>query len=177
MGGVFGKLVSIFWRNKEAKILLIGLDNAGKTSILYKLKLGELINTYPTIGFNLETVEYNNIKFTVWDVGGQDKIRKLWQYYFVGNNGIIFVIDSSDTERYEEVTEELFRTIGIIPNVPILILSNKEDLNPKLKISEISIKLSLHDIKNRLWHIQSCSAITGNGIYEGLDWLSRNINP
>ena len=65
---------------EERRILMVGLDAAGKTTILYKLKLGEVVTTIPTIGFNVETVEYKNISFTVWDVGGQDKIRTLWRH-------------------------------------------------------------------------------------------------
>ena len=77
----------------------VGLDAAGKTTILYKLKLGEIVTTIPTIGFNVETVEYKNIQFTVWDVGGQDKIRPLWRHYFSNTQGLIFVVDSNDRDR------------------------------------------------------------------------------
>jgi ADP-ribosylation factor protein 1 len=63
---------------------------------LYKLKIGEVINTIPTIGFNVETVAYKNVNFQVWDVGGQDKIRALWRHYYVGCDGVIFVVDSND---------------------------------------------------------------------------------
>merc|ERR1719178_667237 len=94
---------------QEMRILMVGLDAAGKTTILYKLKLGEVVTTIPTIGFNVETVEYKNIKFTVWDVGGQDKIRKLWRNYSQGTEGIIFVIDSSDRDRIEDAREELMK--------------------------------------------------------------------
>ena len=76
-------------------IFKVGLDAAGKTTILYKLKLGEVVTTIPTIGFNVETVEYKNISFTVWDVGGQDKIRPLWRHYYQNTQGIIFVVDST----------------------------------------------------------------------------------
>ena len=81
---------------------MIGLDNAGKTTVLYKLKLGEVVTTIPTIGFNVETVEYKNISFTVWDVGGQTKIRALWAHYFQDTQGIIYVVDSNDPARIEE---------------------------------------------------------------------------
>ncbi|XP_039008633.1 ADP-ribosylation factor 1-like [Hibiscus syriacus] len=74
MGLSFGKLFSRLFAKKEMRILMVGLDAAGKTTILYKLKLGEIVTTIPTIGFNVETVEYKNISFTVWDVGGQDKV-------------------------------------------------------------------------------------------------------
>merc|ERR1712059_227832 len=97
---------------KEMRILMVGLDAAGKTTILYKLKLGEVVTTIPTIGFNVETVEYKNINFTVWDIGGQDKIRKLWRYYYQGTDGAIFVVDSSDRDRIEDAREELFKMLN-----------------------------------------------------------------
>merc|ERR1712026_483668 len=86
----------------EVRVLTIGLDAAGKTTLLYKLKLGMLVATIPTIGFNVETVEYKNISFTMWDVGGQDKIRPLWRHYFQNTEGLIFVVDSNDRERIAE---------------------------------------------------------------------------
>uniref|UniRef100_A0A8C6ALK5 ADP-ribosylation factor 1-like n=1 Tax=Monodon monoceros TaxID=40151 RepID=A0A8C6ALK5_MONMO len=79
--GLFGK--------REMHILMVDLDAAGKTTILYKLKLGEIVTTIPTIGFNMETVEYKTISFTVWDVSGQDKIRPLWRHYFQNTQGLI----------------------------------------------------------------------------------------
>lgn len=88
-------------------VVSVGLDAAGKTTILYKLKLGEIVTTIPTIGFNVETVEYKNISFTVWDVGGQDKIRKLWRHYYQNTQGLIYVVDSSDTKRLPEAEQEL----------------------------------------------------------------------
>merc|ERR1712195_452377 len=89
--GIFGKVFAGLVGKKDCRILMVGLDAAGKTTILYKLKLGEVVTTIPTIGFNVETVEYKNIAFTVWDVGGQDKIRPLWRHYYTNTEGIIFV--------------------------------------------------------------------------------------
>ncbi|CAF1270365.1 unnamed protein product [Adineta steineri] len=91
----------------EFRILMIGLDGAGKTTVLYRLKLEEIISTIPTIGFNVETVEYKNISFNIWDVGGQKQIRSLWRHYLQNCNGLIFVIDSHDRERIDEAREEL----------------------------------------------------------------------
>jgi small GTP-binding protein len=88
---------------------MVGLDAAGKTTILYKLMLGEVVTAIPTIGFNVETVEYKNIKFTVWDVGGQDTIRPLWVHYYQNTDAIIFVVDSQDTraDRIQEAHDEI----------------------------------------------------------------------
>merc|ERR1712150_301448 len=113
MGGLaFTKLWQRLVGKQEMRILMVGLDAAGKTTVLYKLKLGEVVTTIPTIGFNVETVEYRNLSFTVWDVGGQDKIRKLWRYYYQGTQGVIFVIDSSDRDRIEDARQELTKILS-----------------------------------------------------------------
>lgn len=87
------------FEKKNARLVLIGLDAAGKSSILYKLKFGETVSSLPTIGFNVETVDFKNMKFTIWDIGGQKKIRMMWQHYYDNQSGIIFAIDSSDKDR------------------------------------------------------------------------------
>merc|ERR1712072_1374465 len=117
--GLFGK--------KEMRVLMVGLDAAGKTTILYKLKLGEVVTTIPTIGFNVETVEYQNIYFTVWDVGGQDKIRPLWRHYYENTQGIIFVIDSNDRDRVGEAADELNRLLveDELKDAHLVVLANK----------------------------------------------------
>ena len=99
MGIILTRLWSKFTRLHQARIVMLGLDAAGKTTLLYKLKLGEVVTTIPTIGFNVERVKYKNIDFTVWDVGGQDKIRPLWRYYYENIQAVVFLIDSNDTER------------------------------------------------------------------------------
>jgi ADP-ribosylation factor protein 1 len=130
--------------------------------------------TIPTIGFNVETVEYKNINFNVWDVGGQDKIRPLWRHYFQHTHGLIFVIDSSDTLRINEAAEELGKMLNEeeLQGSAVLVLANKQDLPGALSITEITDKLGLHAVRNRKWYIQNTCAVTGEGLYEGLDWLS-----
>ncbi|XP_053172923.1 ADP-ribosylation factor 3a isoform X1 [Scomber scombrus] len=152
MGNIFGNLLKSLIGKKEMRILMVGLDAAGKTTILYKLKLGEIVTTIPTIGFNVETVEYKNISFTVWDVGGQDKIRPLWRHYFQNTQGLIFVVDSNDRERVNEAREELMRMLA-----------------------EITDKLGLHSLRHRNWYIQATCATSGDGLYEGLDWLANQL--
>eukprot|EP01091_Cochliopodium_minus_P015173 TRINITY_DN5318_c0_g1_i3.p1 TRINITY_DN5318_c0_g1~~TRINITY_DN5318_c0_g1_i3.p1 ORF type:complete len:180 (-),score=39.55 TRINITY_DN5318_c0_g1_i3:216-725(-) len=94
-------------RKIEKRGLMLGLDGGGKTSILYKLKLGENINAIPTIGFNVETITKDNIHLTLWDVGGQQKIRQLWRHYLQNTDYLFFVIDSSAPQRLNEAREEL----------------------------------------------------------------------
>ncbi|XP_066161413.1 ADP-ribosylation factor 2-like isoform X1 [Oryza sativa Japonica Group] len=177
MGLTFTKLFSRLFSKKEMRILMVGLDAAGKTTILYKLKLGEIVTTIPTIGFNVETVEYKNISFTVWDVGGQDKIRPLWRHYFQNTQGLIFVVDSNDRDRVVEARDELHRMLNEdeLRDAVLLVFANKQDLPNAMNAAEITDKLGLHSLRQRHWYIQSTCATTGEGLYEGLDWLSSNI--
>merc|ERR1712124_44625 len=177
MGLVFSRLFSKLIGKQEVRILMVGLDNAGKTTVLYKLKLGEVVTTIPTIGFNVETVEYKNISFTVWDVGGQDKIRPLWRHYYQNTQGLIFVIDSNDRDRIEDAREELTKMLNEeeMRDAVLLVFANKQDLPNAMTAAEITEKLGLHGMRNRQWFIQSACATTGDGLYEGLDWLSRTL--
>ncbi|GJW88172.1 ADP-ribosylation factor 1 [Tanacetum coccineum] len=177
MGLSFGKLFSRLFAKKEMRILMVGLDAAGKTTILYKLKLGEIVTTIPTIGFNVETVEYKNISFTVWDVGGQDKIRPLWRHYFQNTQGLIFVVDSNDRDRVVEARDELHRMLNEdeLRDAVLLVFANKQDLPNAMNAAEITDKLGLQSLRQRHWYIQSTCATSGEGLYEGLDWLSNNI--
>lgn len=171
----------LFNPTKEARILMVGLDAAGKTTILYKLKLGDIVTTIPTIGFNVETVEYKKINFTVWDIGGQEKIRPLWRYYFSNTQGLIFVVDSNDRERMTgeySAREELHSLMKSdeLTGAPVLVLANKQDLPNAMSIADMSVALGLREIKDRKWFIQSTNAISGDGLYEGLDWLSTAMD-
>uniref|UniRef100_A0A8C6TXY8 ADP-ribosylation factor 6 n=1 Tax=Neogobius melanostomus TaxID=47308 RepID=A0A8C6TXY8_9GOBI len=158
-----GKVLSKIFGNKEMRILMLGLDAAGKTTILYKLKLGQSVTTIPTVGFNVETVTYKNVKFNVWDVGGQDKIRPLWRHYYTGTQGLIFVVDCADRDRIDEARQELHRIINDreMRDAIILIFANKQDLPDAMKPHEIQEKLGLTRIRDRncflavfLLHIQ-----------------------
>merc|ERR1711935_1025469 len=179
MGQSFAKLIgSLFAGKREMRILMVGLDAAGKTTILYKLKLGEVVTTIPTIGFNVETVEYKNINFTVWDVGGQDKICKLWRHYYLNTQGLIFVVDSNDRDRIEDAREELAKMLieDEMRDAVVLVFANKQDLPNSMPAAEVTEKLGLNSMHNRQWFIQSACATTGDGLYEGLDWMSRTLS-
>jgi len=171
-------LAKLKWGKQERRILMVGLDAAGKTTVLYKLKLGELVTTIPTIGFNVETVQYKNIHFTVWDVGGQDKIRPLWRHYYQNTHGVIFVVDSNDRERISEASEELQKMLreDELREAAVLVLANKQDLPNAMSVAEVTDKLGLHSMRNRKWYIQATCATSGDGLYEGLDWLAHTLN-
>jgi ADP-ribosylation factor protein 1 len=162
---------------KNVRIVMVGLDAAGKTTVLYKLKLGELVHTTPTIGFNVEAVEYKNLNFTVWDIGGQDRLRRLWRHYYNGTNGVIFVVDSNDRERIKEAHEELHKMLAEdeLRDAALLVLANKQDLPLAMSIAEMTDKLGLHSLRQRSWFVQGTCATSGVGLYEGLDWLASHI--
>ncbi|KXJ13479.1 ADP-ribosylation factor 4 [Exaiptasia diaphana] len=178
MGLSISSLFNRLFGKQNMRILMVGLDAAGKTTILYKLKLGEIVTTIPTIGFNVETVEYKNISFTVWDVGGQDKIRPLWRHYYTNTQGLIFVVDSNDRERITEAAEELRRMLDEdeLRDALLLVFANKQDLPNALSITDITDKLGLHQLRGRKFHVQSACATQGTGLYEGLDWLSQELS-
>lgn len=185
MGGAIARLFSRLFGKRDCRILMVGLDAAGKTTILYKLKLGEVVTTIPTIGFNVETVEYKNINFTVWDVGGQNKIRPLWRHYYQNTQGVIFVVDSNDRERIDEgsgveadtAREELHRMLGEdeLRDAVLLVFANKQDLPNAMPVDEVAQRMGLPELRNRNWHVQASCAATGDGLYEGLDWLSNAL--
>jgi Arf/Sar family protein len=177
MGQSISSLFKSHIGKQDVRILMVGLDAAGKTTILYKLKLGEIVTTIPTIGFNVETVEYKNLKFTMWDVGGQDKLRPLWRHYFQNTNGIIFVVDSNDRDRVAQARDELQKMLAEdeLRNAVLLVFANKQDLPNAMSTTEVQEKLGLHSLRQRNWFIQGCCATTAQGLYEGLDWMSANI--
>eukprot|EP01090_Pellita_catalonica_P018377 TRINITY_DN5913_c0_g1_i1.p1 TRINITY_DN5913_c0_g1~~TRINITY_DN5913_c0_g1_i1.p1 ORF type:complete len:183 (-),score=39.27 TRINITY_DN5913_c0_g1_i1:50-598(-) len=176
MGQILSNVMRM-WGNTKARILLIGLDAAGKTAVIYKLQLGENVQTVPTIGFNVETVSYKKLDFTIFDVGGQDRIRALWHHYYAGTNGIIFVVDSADTERLQEARDELHKTLksDLLQNVPLLVLANKQDLERSRTPAQITQALGLSSIRDRKWHVQGSCAVSGDGLVEGMDFLSAAV--
>ncbi|KAM8754245.1 ADP-ribosylation factor 4-like [Acanthopagrus schlegelii] len=176
MGGIISQIFSRFASKTPVRILMVGLDAAGKTTLLYRLKLAEVVTTIPTIGFNVETVEYNNISFTVWDVGGQTIIRPLWRHYYTNTQGLIFVVDSNDPERIKEAADELHRMLGEdeLRGVALLVFANKQDLPRAMSVSDITEALCLSGV-SQPWFVQASCAVSGTGLAEGLDWLSDQI--
>ncbi|XP_072304619.1 ADP-ribosylation factor 4-like [Eucyclogobius newberryi] len=177
MGAILSQIFNKFISKTPVRILMVGLDAAGKTTILYRMKLNEVVTTIPTIGFNVETVEYRNISFTVWDVGGQTIIRPLWRHYFTNTQGLIFVVDSNDPERIKDAAEELQRMLqeDELRGVALLIFANKQDLPHAMTTADITDALGLSAISNP-WLVQASCAVSGAGLAEGLDWLSNHVH-
>lgn len=177
MGGMITKLFDSMFGNKEMRVVMLGLDAAGKTTILYKLHIGEVLTTVPTIGFNVEKVQYKNVLFTVWDVGGQEKLRPLWRHYFQNTDGLIFVVDSQDRDRVHRAAQEFKSIIDdpLMRNSAILVFANKQDMRGSLSPQDVCEAMGLPELRGRKWHVQSAIALRGEGLYEGLDWLSATL--
>ena len=209
---------------QHQRILMLGLHGAGKTTILYKLKLGEIITTISTIGCSVESLTYKNIDFTVWNVGGSDKNRPLWRHYYPKTTALIFVVDSNDRNRIDDdencsnACTELHRLLGEdeLRDIPVLIMANKQDLPNAMSVDEVQDRLKLtqwlaHSPEflmslrpdtylkllpesiiivlseytayrhcgirgsQRKCFVQGTCATIGDGLYEGLDWLSNAL--
>lgn len=176
MGNFFSFYDKLF--TKDVKGLMLGLDGAGKTTILYNLKLNELTHTIPTIGFNVETVSYRNLNLTIWDIGGQEKIRRLWRHYYENIDMLIYVVDANDIGRLDETRIELHSLANedqLRDMKAILIYCNKLDLPQSISCSEVANKLELHKLTHK-WYIQPTCALKNQGLYEGLQWLSDNMD-
>lgn len=181
MGAFLSKLFHVSDHSSEGatRILMLGLDSAGKTTILYRLKTKKTVNTLPTIGFNVESVTpCKGMEFTVWDVGGQDKFRPLWGHYLEDTKGLFFVMDSCDKERLFEARNELS---GILESdkmkgVPVVILANKQDIPSSLTPTEIAEALNLTVLlEGRKWTIESTCALKGDGLIEAMEKMGRLI--
>jgi len=172
---VVDKIANSFGTTKPTKILLLGLDGAGKTTTLYRLKLKKFVNTIPTIGFNVENIDYKNLRMTVWDIKGQNNVRELWKHYYSDTDALIFIINSHDEKRFELAKEELYKLLAAeeLRDIPVLVYANKQDIG-KITPEIMLTKLELGKFKNP-WKVQGTCAKSGEGLYEGLDWLSKEI--
>mmetsp|Transcript_34863 Transcript_34863/g.78770 ORF Transcript_34863/g.78770 Transcript_34863/m.78770 type:complete len:180 (-) Transcript_34863:2-541(-) len=163
---------------KEFRILVLGLDNAGKTTALKKLADEDITHTMPTQGFNIKSVIHEGFKLNVWDIGGQKTIRPYWRNYFDQTDALVYVIDCSDHRRMDETGVELNQLLDEekLAGVPLLLFANKQDLMNAMGPDEVTETLGLTNIRDRSWHIQPCSAKTGEGLQSGMEWLGKNIN-
>ncbi|KAM6357487.1 ADP-ribosylation factor-like protein 14 [Alca torda] len=161
---------------KQATILMLGLDSAGKSTLLYKFKYNDVFLTIPTIGFNVDMIETGkDFTLTVWDVGGQEKMRHVWCNFLENADGLLYVVDSSDKQRLEESKKEfeLILKNEFIKSVPVVVLANKQDLPGALNAEEITRRFNMKKYcSDRNWYVQPCCAITGEGLSEALQRLT-----
>lgn len=164
-------------KEKEMRLLMLGLDNAGKTTILKKYN-GEDIDTIsPTLGFNIKTLEHKGYKLNIWDVGGQKSLRSYWRNYFESTDGLIWVVDCADRRRMIDCKRELDSLLKEerLGGATLLVFANKQDLPGALPSHDIKEALELDSIKSHHWLIQGCSAVTGENLLQGIDWITNDI--
>eukprot|EP00826_Nyctotherus_ovalis_P028373 TRINITY_DN2241_c0_g1_i4.p8 TRINITY_DN2241_c0_g1~~TRINITY_DN2241_c0_g1_i4.p8 ORF type:complete len:175 (+),score=56.46 TRINITY_DN2241_c0_g1_i4:3420-3944(+) len=167
------------WGSRDSKIIIVGLDNSGKTTLINCLKAKKTLDIVPTPGFGVEKFKKNKINFTVFDMSGQSKYRTLWEQYYEEAEAVIFLVDSSDKFRVPIARNELDLLLShkaiATRTVPILFYANKMDVPGSLTESEVSKEMSLELIKDRSWNIFASNALTGEGVQEGISWLSDRI--
>eukprot|EP00605_Chrysophyceae_sp_TOSAG23-4_P001298 GSChrysophyteH1.ASY1.ANO1.1412.1 assembled CDS len=139
--------------DQEARLLVLGLDNSGKTTILKKLSDEDITHIMPTQGFNIKSLMRDGFKLNVWDIGGQKSIRPYWRNYYDQTDALIYVIDSADRRRMEESGVEL------------------QQLLDEERLSHVPLML-----RDRTWQILPCSAKTGEGLQDAMEWIVEQIN-
>merc|ERR1719408_815213 len=175
--GLLSLLRKLKTSETEVRILMLGLDNAGKTSVLKKLSDEDINHIMPTQGFNIKSLLHHGFKLNVWDIGGQSTIRPYWKNYFENTDALVYVVDSADKRRLEEASKELAALLeeDKLSGIPVLIFANKQDLISATPPDEVVGAMKLMEIKDRAWQIQPASAKTGVGLEEGMQWTVKQI--
>lgn len=163
---------------RDPNLLILGLDNAGKTTLLQNLTQEKVNTTEPTKGVNIKTIIQEGFSINVWDIGGQKDLRQYWSSYYDDADAILFVVDASDEERITECNEQLKELMNEekLKKIPLLVFANKSDLKNVIEADEIMDKLELNGIVDRDWSLYACSALKGFGIMEGLKWLLEKVS-
>ncbi|XP_055377326.1 ADP-ribosylation factor-like protein 1 [Condylostylus longicornis] len=176
MGGLFSYFRGLLG-SREMRILILGLDGAGKTTILYRLQVGEVVTTIPTIGFNVESVTYKNLKFQVWDLGGQTSIRPYWRCYYSNTDAIIYVVDSADRDRIGISKDELLYMLREeeLADAILVVMANKQDTEGCMSVAEVHSALGLENLRYRTFQIFKTSATKGEGLDQAMEWLSNAL--
>ncbi|OAF69380.1 ADP-ribosylation factor-like protein 2 [Intoshia linei] len=166
-------------KSQEMRILILGLDNAGKSTFVNNILNEDVTKIVPTVGFQIKSVVHNDYTINIWDVGGQLSLRTFWRNYFESTDGLIWVVDSSDRDRMIDCAKELHKLLKEEPLIgaPLLVLANKRDLVGSLDSNSISEYLQLEKLKNRRWQIFQVSSMPDckkpglTNTITALDWL------
>ncbi|ETV91693.1 hypothetical protein H310_13763 [Aphanomyces invadans] len=181
-------MISLFWglwqylfSKAEVHLLIIGLDYAGKTTLLEQLKtmFGKkagipLDKIPPTVGLNIAKVDISRTNVIFWDLGGQERLRAIWSKYYNESHGVVFVVDSSDTARFDEAKAALASMLAHpeLSDVPVLVLANKSDLDASMGTAELTARLELNRLAEaHPWTLRPISALTTDGIADAVTWF------
>ena len=167
------------------RILVVGLDNSGKTTIINQLKPGvkgqttQSSEVTPTVGFSLEEFARDNLNLTVFDMSGQSRYRSLWEHYYRDVQAIIYVLDSTDKVRMCVAKDEMDSILQhkdlVHKDIPLLFFANKSDLPGALEPVDIAEQLELHEVEEKPWHITASNALTGEGLEDGIAWMADKV--
>ncbi|NP_775379.1 ADP-ribosylation factor-like protein 13B [Danio rerio] len=176
------------WREPARKVTLVmvGLDNAGKTATVRGIQGESPLDVAPTVGFSKVDLKQGKFEVTIFDLGGGKRIRGIWKNYYSESYGVVFVVDSSDVQRIQETRDTMAEVLRHprIAGKPVLVLANKQDQDGAMAEADIIETLSLEKLVNEnkcLCQIEPCSAVLGYGkkvdksIKNGLNWLLNNI--
>ncbi|MEM0192312.1 MAG: Arf family protein [Candidatus Korarchaeum sp.] len=170
VSGIFGLF------KKPTTLVILGLDGAGKTTMLNYILRGEPGVTVPTVGANFEKFKIRELEFNVWDLGGQRALRGMWEEYAEKADAVIFVLDSADRERFNEAKEELWRIVSVMKKgKPLLVIANKADLDNAATVMEVIEALELTKLEGMTWQIVWASALTGFGLFEAFAWIYEKL--
>ncbi|XP_077462374.1 ADP-ribosylation factor-like protein 11 isoform X2 [Stigmatopora argus] len=164
--------------SKSPQVILMGLDSAGKTTLLSQLLTGKVVDTSPTIGFNVGTIDLDKrTSMTIWDVGGQKSMRPNWRFYLDDCKALVFVVDCSDPSRMPEAQRVLKKVLSEekLRGIPLMVLANKVDLPGVLTVQEISNQLGMSHYPQLRWQIQACSALKGTGLWQAFTSIAKLI--
>ncbi|KAI6197112.1 ADP-ribosylation factor-like protein 2 isoform X1 [Aphelenchoides besseyi] len=165
-------------REMEMRVLILGLDCSGKTTILQRINGEDYTKVAPTFGFNIKTLEFREWKLNCWDIGGQSSLRSYWRNYFEQTDAVVWVVDSTDKKRLKDCRAELDKLLGeeCLKGVTLLVLANKRDLPNALTADQIRDELKLEEIKNHHWKIFNSSAYTGENLIEAFEWMCKDVS-
>ncbi|CAL0309063.1 unnamed protein product [Lupinus luteus] len=180
MFSLFYGLWKHLFSKMELHVLILGIDKAGKTTLLEKMK-----SVYsnieglphdrivPTVGLNIGRVEVANSKLVLWDLGGQAGLRSIWEKYYEEAHAVVFVVDASCPSRFEDVKSALEKVLRHedLRGAPLLILANKQDLPEAVSAEELARYLDLKKLDERVYMFEAVSAYDGMGIRESAEWL------
>ena len=162
----------------EYKVLILGIDDAGKTKLLYTIKLQCPVMTISTVGYNFETVEWGKKQLTLYDIGGQPKMRDQWKKFYTSDvRGIIYVYDITNPDRLDEAAKELCTILQeeYLAKLPIAIFANKIDQNVQMDYDIIVKKVGIEKFNNRDFCAFGVSAQKGTGVETGIKWRFDKI--
>ncbi|EGE05978.1 ADP-ribosylation factor family protein [Trichophyton equinum CBS 127.97] len=163
-------------KDKEMRVLMLGLDNAGKTTIVKSIMGEDITTVSPTLGFIIKTIDFEGYKLNIWDVGGQKTLRSYWRNYFEKTDTLIWIVDATDRFRLDDCRRELAGLLveERLMGASLLVFLNKTDVDGCMTEDEVRKGLELDAIKTHKWTIMPCSAVTGLNLTKGLSWVVQD---